>query len=85
MRPPRALAVAALGLAAVACTSPEARRTRGGGPGGDPGNRGEVVEMHEGSRPYADTPRLVGGVGLDDLDSARQAQRLSRTEKAGPR
>jgi hypothetical protein len=46
--------------AAAACTSPEATRMRGGGPGADPGNRTAVVEMHEGSKPYHDTPRLVG-------------------------
>lgn len=46
-----------LGLAA--CTSPEATRTLGGGPGGDTGNRPAVVRMHEGSRPFHDTPRLV--------------------------
>lgn len=46
-----------LGLAA--CTSPEANRTQGGGPGGDTGNRPAVVRMHEGSRPFHDTPRLV--------------------------
>ena len=55
----RALAAAAAAALAAACASPEAERTRGGGPGADTGNRGEVVRMHDGSQPYAGTPRLV--------------------------
>jgi hypothetical protein len=39
-----------------ACTSPEASRTRGGGAGGDVGNRDAVVEMHAGAQPYYHTP-----------------------------
>jgi hypothetical protein len=54
---------AVLALAAVlilgGCTSPEVKRTRGGGPGADVGNRGAVVQMHEGSQPYYETPRLI--------------------------
>jgi hypothetical protein len=49
----------ALALALVACGSPEATRTRGGGPGADTGNRGELVEMHEGAQPYWGTPQLL--------------------------
>jgi hypothetical protein len=64
---PRALGrLGCLSLAAVAlvgCTSPEATRVRAGGPGGDTGNRGAHVNMHEGSRPYWRTPRLLA----DDL------------------
>lgn len=41
------------------CTSPEAERVRGGGPGADVGNRGDPVVMHEGSLPYHGTPRLI--------------------------
>ena len=41
------------------CTSPEADRVRGGGPGADVGNRGDPVSMHEGSKPYAGTPILI--------------------------
>ena len=48
------LALLAAGL--VACTSPEAERTRGGGPGADIGNRGSVVRMHGGAPPYYQTP-----------------------------
>ncbi len=43
-------------LLAAACSSPEAARVRGGGPGADVGNRKPVVQMHEGARPYHDTP-----------------------------
>lgn len=43
-------------LAAPACASPEAVRTRGGGRGADVGNRGEPVEIHAGARPYYKTP-----------------------------
>ena len=39
-----------------ACTSPEASRTRGGGAGGDVGNRDAVVEIHDGAQPYYHTP-----------------------------
>lgn len=56
-----ALLVALLALAA-GCGSPEATRVRGGGPGADPGNIGEVVQTHDGSQPYYATPCL-GDVG----------------------
>jgi hypothetical protein len=72
------LALAALApLAVVGCTSPEATRQRGGGPGADVGNRGAVVQMHEGSRPYHGTPRLVEG-GQTDLAPASQARQAGR-------
>ena len=45
----------AVGLAACA-TSPEAGRTRGGGPGADPGNHGAVVQLHAGAKIYYKTP-----------------------------
>jgi hypothetical protein len=61
----------------AACTSPEATRSRGGGPGADGGNRGEAVLMHEGSRPYAGTPRLIP-FEAPSLEPARQAHVLSR-------
>jgi hypothetical protein len=66
---PRRLVVAGLLLWALfvaACMSPEATRVRGGGPGADPDNRTEVVEMHEGSRPYHGTPRLIEPYGHPD-------------------
>ena len=73
----RWLALALAGSFLVACSSPEATRSRAGGPGADVGNRRDVVLMHEGSRPYWDTPRLIGARG-PALDSASQADRLSR-------
>jgi hypothetical protein len=57
----RVLAAAALLTAVGGCTSPEATRTRAGGPGGDVGNRGDV-ELHGGSQPYYGTP--TRGEGL---------------------
>lgn len=48
------LALAVAGL--VGCASPEAARTRGGGPGGDIGNYGRVTEFHAGARMYYRTP-----------------------------
>jgi hypothetical protein len=59
------------------CTSPETSRSRGGGPGADLGNRGSIVRMHEGSRPYEDTPRLIGAEH-PPLEPARQASEFSR-------
>ncbi len=59
----RAAALAALLAVAAGCGSPEARRVRGGGPGADPGNRGDVVRMHDGSQSYYATPCLGGEPG----------------------
>jgi len=60
----RALSVLLLlgGLLLTAC-SPEATRTRGGGPGGDIGNRSPVVNIHGRTDPYYETPRYSEGVG----------------------
>ncbi|MBL0420614.1 hypothetical protein JI739_09690 [Ramlibacter sp. AW1] len=70
----RALLVIAFVALLSACESPEATRTRGGGPGGDIGNRPEsTVRMHEGSRPYYHTPRLVP-TEPPSLDPARHAR-----------
>lgn len=41
----RPLMVVVLALLATAC-SPEGDRVRGGGPGGDIGNRGQPVQLH---------------------------------------
>lgn len=38
------------------CASPEASRTRGGGPGADVGNWSRTVELHAGAEPYYHTP-----------------------------
>ncbi len=48
-----------LAVTLMGCGSPEATRTRGGGPGADVGNRGPIVYMHEGSQPYFATPRTL--------------------------
>jgi hypothetical protein len=60
-----------------ACYSPERNRTRGGGSGADVGNRGPVVNMHEGSRPFYQTPQLIPAKP-PPLDPANQADELSR-------
>ena len=60
----------------AACDSPEATRTRGG-PGADVGNRGKVLEMHEGSRPFWKTPQLITSKH-PPLEPANQANELSR-------
>ncbi len=46
-----------IGLAFLlaSCTSPEAARERGGGPGADLGNRGSPIEFHDGALPYYGT------------------------------
>jgi uncharacterized protein YceK len=59
------------------CASPEATRTRGGGPGADVGNRPEGVRMHEGSDQFWRTP-VVNPTGHPRLEPGRQAQQLSR-------
>ena len=46
-------------LASVAC-SPEATRSRGGGPGGDIGNHSAVPQIHGTVNPYYETPRYLG-------------------------
>ena len=61
----------------AACGSPEQRRTRGGGPGADPGNRGTIVRLHEGARPFDKTPKLIP-TQHPPLDPANQAEQLSR-------
>lgn len=66
-----------IAVAAAGCTSPEANRTRGGGPGADVGNRSSIVRMHEGSRPFEQTPKIIGAEH-PPLESARQASEFSR-------
>jgi hypothetical protein len=48
-------------LALAACGSPEARRARGGGPGGDPLNHGSPVEIHGDKNPFHSTPHRAPG------------------------
>jgi hypothetical protein len=73
----KALPPLALVMLLAACESPEAARTRGGGPGADVGNRDEVVLMHEGAQPYAKTPNVIPGKSAP-VDPANQADRLSK-------
>jgi hypothetical protein len=61
----------------VACASPETGRTRGGGPGGDVGNRTKSVRMHEGANPFEKTPKLIPAKG-PSLAGARQADERYR-------
>jgi hypothetical protein len=68
--------VAGFSLYLAACTSPEAIRTRDGGPGADVGNRSDVVEMHEGSHPFYETPVLIPATH-PSLAPASQAAELS--------
>jgi hypothetical protein len=49
-----------LGVLTVASCSPEATRSRGGGPGGDIGNRSAVPQIHGTVNPYFETPRYLG-------------------------
>jgi hypothetical protein len=60
-----------------ACVSPEATRTRGGGPGADLGNRTKVLEMHEGSLPFWKTPQIITTKHAP-IETADQAYQLSR-------
>jgi hypothetical protein len=64
-------------LLMLGCTSPETTRTRGGGPGADVGNRKETVRMHEGSRPFENTPKLIPSKH-PPLEPASQADEISR-------
>jgi hypothetical protein len=66
-----------LALAVGACASPETERTRGGGAGADIGNRGKVVQMHEGSKPFYKTPQIIPEQHAP-VETASQADRLSR-------
>jgi hypothetical protein len=61
----------------IGCVSPETKRVRGGGPGADSGNRAKVVQMHEGSKPFEKTPKIIPAQG-PPLVSANQADQLSR-------
>jgi hypothetical protein len=72
-----AIPITALLLCMAGCASPEATRTRGGGPGADVGNRGQVVRIHEGARPFENTPKLIP-TNHPPLGSASQADELSR-------
>jgi len=55
-RPFLAIVLLACVLVLGAC-SPEATRTRGGGPGADIGNRQTPAQIHGQTNPYYETPR----------------------------
>ena len=65
-----------LALLPTGCSSPEAKRVRGGS-GADVGNRRQNIETHAGSRPYWQTPKLIGSEAapLETAQNARQATR----------
>ena len=71
------ITVAALVFYLAACASPETTRTRGGGPGADVGNRAKFVQMHEGSKPFERTPKIISAKN-PPLGPASQADQLSR-------
>ena len=76
----RACGVLVACLALGGCDSPEAARSRGGGPGADPQNRPAVVLMHGGSQQYWATPVLIPEeAGAPPLEPARHAQTAGRT------
>jgi hypothetical protein len=62
--------------ASAGCTSPEATRARGGGPGADVNNRPAQVKMHEGSRQYYETPVRIPSES-PPLAPSEQARQLS--------
>ena len=64
----RFLALAGL-VGAAACASPEAARERGDGPGGDPGNRAAIVEIHQGAEPYHGTPCRMTDVECPEVET----------------
>jgi hypothetical protein len=72
-----AMTLIAFLLYLAGCASPERTRTRGSGPGADVGNRDKFVQMHEGSRPFYQTPELIPAKH-PPLEAARQADELSR-------
>ena len=77
----RLLAIVIASGALAGCASPEATRERGGGLGGDTGNRPSQVLMHEGSRQYWETPVRIGAEH-PSLAPADQARRLSMPGRA---
>ena len=50
------MTILAWALLIAGCASPEAHRTRGGGPGADVKNWGKPVELHAGAQPFHNTP-----------------------------
>ena len=71
------ITLVAFSLYLIGCASPETKRIRGGGPGADLGNRTKFVQMHEGSRPFENTPKIIP-TNHPPLAPATQANDLSR-------
>jgi len=71
------ITLVAFSLYLIGCASPETTRTRGGGPGADVGNRTKFVQMHEGSKPFENTPKIIP-TNHPPLAPATQANDLSR-------
>ena len=71
------ITLVAFSLYLIGCASPETKRMRGGGPGADLGNRAKVVQMHEGSIPFENTPKIIP-TQHPSLAPASQANDLSR-------
>ena len=76
----RFASIALAGAVLAGCSSPEAARRRGGGPGGDPGNRSADVKMHEGSRQYYQTPVRISSEA-PQLAPSEQARTLSLADR----
>ena len=63
-------------ISVAGCASPEATRKRGD-PGADVSNRGKITRLHEGAKPFEQTPKLIPA-NHPPLDGATQADQLSR-------
>jgi hypothetical protein len=74
---PQVIIPVALLFYVAACTSPETARTRGGGPGADSGNRAKFVQMHEGSKQFDKTPKIIP-TKHPPLNASSHADELSR-------
>ena len=63
------MALLLVGIIALTGCIPEANRERGGGPGGDIGNRPDTVQMHGEhdaiDRIYYETPTMGRGIEVD--------------------
>jgi len=71
-----AISLLVLLLSGAGCASPEVTRKRGD-PGADVGNRGKITRLHEGAKPFEQTPKLIPA-NHPPLEGATQADQLSR-------
>jgi hypothetical protein len=72
----RVVLAAVLLAGLTGCNSPEASRARGGGAGGDVGNRARL-ELHGGSEVYYGTPVLIPNQARGDAGSGSRGPRPS--------